>query len=61
MAGQKAAETLESAENHRDFSCWGRRKSCPEGEITDFWFGGQPEVAHDMGKRETQHYSKPIY
>jgi len=27
MAGQKAAETLEVAENHRDFSCWGRRKS----------------------------------
>lgn len=35
--------------------------SCPEGEITDFWFGGQPKVAHDMGKREAQHYSQPIY
>jgi hypothetical protein len=27
VAGQRAAETLEGAENHRDFSCWGRRKS----------------------------------
>jgi hypothetical protein len=27
MAGQKAAETLESARNHRDLSSWGRRKS----------------------------------
>jgi hypothetical protein len=27
VAGQKAAETLEGAENPRDFSCWGRRKS----------------------------------
>jgi hypothetical protein len=26
-AGQKAAETLESAGNHRDFSSWGRKKS----------------------------------
>jgi len=27
MVGQRAAETLERARNHRDFSCWGRRKS----------------------------------
>jgi predicted NBD/HSP70 family sugar kinase len=27
VAGQKAAETLEGAENHRDFSCWERRRS----------------------------------
>jgi len=49
VAGQKAAETLEGAENHRDFSCWGIRKS---RKIVAAGFSGhQMLLISDMRRR----------